>query len=117
MSDTPFATTTDRLLGVLIERTEALSRETNALRRATNELKNIHADMRIVLQNVADRIAQLESAPGVPDLAVRISECERATRDYLRVKDKVSAWAVRIAAAVLLLGASGGALFKAVFDR
>jgi hypothetical protein len=33
------------------------------------------------------------------------------------IKDKVLAWALRITAAVLLLGASGGALFKAIFDR
>jgi hypothetical protein len=109
--------TTDRLLGVLIERTEALSRETNALRRSTDDLKSIHAEMRVVLQNVADRIVQLEAQPAIPDLAVRLSECERASRDYWRLKDKVLVWSVRIAAAALLLGASGGALFRAVFDH
>ncbi|MGD0190184.1 MAG: hypothetical protein ABSD74_05550 [Rhizomicrobium sp.] len=107
--------TTDRLLGVLIERTEALSRETNELRRSTDDLKNIHAETRLVLQNIADRLVQLEAQPAVPDLAVRLSECERATRDYWQVKDKVLAWAVRIAGGVLLLGAGGGALFRAVF--
>jgi hypothetical protein len=109
--------TTDRLLGVLIERTEALSRETNALRRSTDDLKGIHAEMRVVLQNVADRIVQLEAQPAIPDLAVRLSECERASRDYWSVKEKILAWALRLAAAVLLLGVSGGALFKAFFDR
>jgi len=34
-----------------------------------------------------------------------------------RAFDKVMAWALRIAAGVLLLGASGGALFKALFDH
>lgn len=109
--------TTDRLLGVLIERTEALSRETNELRRATDELKSIHGEMRLVLQNVADRLVQLEAQPSVRDLAARLSDCERAARDYWRIKDRVLAWALRIAAAALLLGASGGALFRAMFDR
>ena len=111
------AATTDRLLGVLIERTEALSRETSELRRSTDDLKSIHAEMRLVLQNVADRLVQLETQPAIPDLSARLSECERAARDYWRVKDKVLAWALRIAAAVLLLGASGGALYRAVFER
>jgi hypothetical protein len=117
MTDTHFVATTDRLLGVLIERTEALSRETNELRRSTDDLKNIHAEMRLILQNVADRLGQLEAEPAIPDLAARLSECERASRDYWHVKDKVLAWALRIAAAVLLLGASGGALFRALFDH
>jgi hypothetical protein len=117
MTDTTIVGTTDRLLGVLIERTDALSRETHELRRSTDDLKNIHAEMRLVLQNVADRIVQLEAQPAIPDLAIRLSECERASRDYWHIKDKVLAWALRITAAVLLLGASGGALFKAIFDR
>jgi hypothetical protein len=70
-----------------------------------------------VLQNIADRLVQLEAQPAIPDLASRLSECERASRDYWKLKDKVMAWALRIAAAVLLLGASGGALFRALFDR
>lgn len=117
MSETTIVGTTDRLLGVLIERTEALSRETNELRRSTDDLKNIHGEMRLVLQNVADRLVQLEAEPPIPDLAARISECERAARDYWHAKDRVLAWALRIAAAVLLLGAGGGALFRAAFDR
>lgn len=117
MSDTTFPATTDRLLGVLIERTEALSRETNELRRATDGLRSVHAEMRVLLQNIADRLMQLETQPGIPDLAARLSDCERAARDFRRVKDKVSAWAIRIAAGILLLGASGGALFKALFER
>ena len=106
MTDTNFVATTDRLLGVLIE-----------LRRSTDDLKNIHAEMRLILQNVADRLVQLEAQPAIPDLAARLSECERASRDYWHVKDKVLAWALRIAVAVLLLGASGGALFRALFDH
>jgi DNA repair ATPase RecN len=117
VTEPAFIPTTDRLLGVLIERTEALSRETHELRRSTDDLKSIHAETRVVLQNIADRLVQLEAQPAIPDLAVRLSECERASRDYWHVKDKVLAWALRIAAAVLLLGASGGALFKALFDR
>jgi DNA repair ATPase RecN len=109
--------TTDRLLGVLIERTEALSRETHELRRSTDDLKAIHTETRVVLQNIADRLVQLEAQPAVPDLAARLSECERASRDYWKLKDKVTAWALRIAAAALLLGAGGGALFKAVFEH
>lgn len=109
-----FTPTTERLLGVLIERTEALSRETGALKRSTDDLKGIHADMRLVLQNVADRLVQLEAQPNVPDLAARLSDCERAARDYWRAKDKVFAWALRIAGAVLLLGAGGGALYHAL---
>ncbi len=70
-----------------------------------------------MIQNVADRLVQLEAQPAIPDLAVRLSECERASRDYWKAKDRVLAWALRIAAGVLLLGASGGALFRAVFER
>jgi hypothetical protein len=70
-----------------------------------------------LIQNVADRLVQLEAQPAIPDLAVRLSECERASRDYWKAKDRVLAWALRIAAGVLLLGASGGALFRAVFER
>ena len=117
MSEQGFVATTDRLLGVLIARTEALSRETNALRRSTDDLKSIHSEMRLVLQNVADRIVQLEAQPAIPDLAVRLCECERASRDYWHIKDRVLSWAMRIAVAVLFLGASGGALFRALFDR
>ena len=117
MNDTAITSTTDRLLGVLIERTEALSRETNELKRSTDELKGIHGEMRIVLQNVADRLVHLETQPAIPDLAARLCECERASRDYWRVKDKVLAWALRIAGGALLLGAGGGALFRALFER
>lgn len=117
MTDKTFPATTDRLLGVLIERTEALSRETDELKRSTDDLKGIHADTRLVLQNVADRLVQLEAQPGIPDLAARLSECERASRDYWKAKDRVLAWALRLAGAVLLLGASGGALFRAFFER
>jgi DNA repair ATPase RecN len=117
MTESNVIATTDRLLGVLIERTEALSRETHELRRSTDDLKHIHAETRVVLQNIADRLVQLEAQPAIPDLASRLSECERATRDYWKMKNKVMAWALRIAAGVLLLGASGGALFKALFDH
>jgi len=60
---------------------------------------------------------QLEAQPGIPDLASRLAECERASRDYWHAKNKVLAWTLRIAAAVLMLGAGGGALFRAVFDH
>ncbi len=108
---------TDRLLGILIERTEALREETRELKLATHDLKAIYAEMRLALQNVADRLAQLEGQPGVPNLATRLGECERAAHDYWKIKDKVLAWSIRIAGAALLLGAGGGALFKALFER
>jgi hypothetical protein len=119
MPDTAIIATsaTDRLLGVLIERTEALREETAELRAATNDLKAIHVEMRLILQNVADRLVQLETQPGIPKLAERLAECERAAKDYWHIKDKVLAWALRIAAAALLLGLGGGALFKALFEH
>ena len=119
MQDTTIAATsaTDRLLGVLIERTEALRDETAELRAATNDLKAIHVEMRLILQNVADRLVHLETQPGVPNLAPRLAECERAAKDYWHMKDKVLVWSLRVATAALLLGVGGGALFKALFEH
>ncbi len=106
------ASQTERLLGVLIERTEALREETGELKAATRELRSIHHETRLLVQNVADRLLHLESQPHIPDLAARLAECERIAREYQQVKERVLAWAFRLAAAVLLLGMSGGALFK-----
>ncbi|HEY1615118.1 MAG TPA: hypothetical protein VGF97_15645 [Rhizomicrobium sp.] len=105
---------TERLLGVLIERTEALREETGELKAVTRELRAIHQETRLLVQNVTDRLLRLESEPHIPDLAVRLAECERVARDYRQVKERVFAWAFRLAAAILLLGMSGGALFKLV---
>jgi hypothetical protein len=116
MSDMPLiADTTERLLGVLIERTEALREETGALQIATGDLKAIHVAMRLVLQNVADRLIQLEGAPEVPNLAGRLAACEATAKDYRHLKDKALAWSLRVAAAALLLAAGGSAMSRLMF--
>jgi hypothetical protein len=107
----------ERLLGILIERTDALRDETVALRSATNDLRSVHVDMRVAVQGLTLRLSQLEGGPSISALAARVEDCESGVKDWRRVKEKAVAWSIRIAGAVLLFGATGGALFRAVFDK
>jgi hypothetical protein len=102
---------------ILIERTDALREETVELKTATNDLKSIYVEMRLALQSLTVRLAQLEGGPSLASLAARLDDCESGVKDWRRVKERAVGWSIRIAGAVLLFGATGGALFRAVFDR
>jgi len=107
--------TTDRLLGILIERTEALREDTIELRRATGDLKTVSGEMRAMLQGMADRLATVERSP-VSDAMGRIADCEAGVRDWRAWKDNASKWAFRIAGAAVVLGLGGGTLAKVLFN-
>jgi hypothetical protein len=107
--------TTDRLLGILIERTEALREDTIELSRATGDLKTVSGEMRAMLQGMADRLATVERSP-VSDAMGRIADCEAGVRDWRAWKDNASKWAFRIAGAAVVLGLGGGTLAKVLFN-
>lgn len=115
--DTASGAATERLLGILIERTDALRDETVELKSATKDLKAIYIEMRLALQSLTVRLAQLEGGPSISTLTARLEACEAGVKDWRHVKEKGVAWSIRIAGAVLLFGATGGALFRAVFDK
>lgn len=73
---------TDRLLGMLIERTEALRDETKELRAATNDLRDINSDMRTAVQSLTDRLANLERSPVTKSIESRLEKLD-ATGDVL----------------------------------
>ncbi|HEY5046721.1 MAG TPA: hypothetical protein VII49_01710 [Rhizomicrobium sp.] len=102
---------TDRLLGMLIERTEALREDTSELRRATAELKTVSVEVSAMLRSIVERIAAVERLPVIA-LERRLADCEGGVKDYRAVKESGIRWALRIAFAIILLGATGGAIAR-----
>ncbi|MBS0276888.1 MAG: hypothetical protein JSR81_04655 [Proteobacteria bacterium] len=100
----------DRLLGILMERTEALREDTSELRQATRELTAASAEMRLAFQNAIDRLSAIEKAPTIPDLSARLKNVEEGVKDYRDMKRNIAWWLIRLALAALSLGALGGKL-------
>lgn len=91
---------TDRLLGMLIERTEALRDETKELRAATNDLRDINSDMRTAVQSLTDRLANLERSPLAKAMEERLAKLESASDEDERRLGKLEALAADNAAGV-----------------
>jgi len=115
-ADMPVVSTTDRLLGILIERTEALREDTIELRKATGDLKTVSGEMRVMLQSMADRLATVERSP-MSDAMGRIADCEAGVEDWRAWKEGASKWAFRIAGAAVVLGLGGGTLARVLFAQ
>jgi len=65
---------TDRMLGILIERTDALGEDTKLLRSITDDLRETHAKLGVLLDNLVTRLQ--EDRERGADVETRLRACE-----------------------------------------
>lgn len=101
----------DRMIGILIERTEVLRAETKGLRDVTGDLRDMYGKLSTALERFSTKLDMMERQPISNEVAVRLDRCERAADEW----DKLKVWTLRIAIAALIVGGGGGLTIFAKF--